>query len=103
VEKVCAGPTFLHAICHNIPDNVDVAIQRGVPTSTVRSWLTTTRSDVITVDVLDVSRAELQRHSDRLANLHPLHPLHPLHRLHQLTNRFKFPAVRHQTTPTFEP
>ena len=40
--------------------NIDVAIQRGVPRSTARGWLTKTMSEVITVDVLDVSVAELQ-------------------------------------------
>ncbi|WP_417376410.1 hypothetical protein [Gimesia maris] len=42
--------------------NIDVAIQRGVPRSTtVRGWLMNSIPDVISVDVLDMSLAELQR------------------------------------------
>lgn len=40
---------------------IDIALQRGVPRSTVRGWLTKNMSDVITVDVLDMSLVELQR------------------------------------------
>jgi len=40
--------------------NIDVAIQRGVPRSTARGWLTKNMSDVITVDVLETSLVELQ-------------------------------------------
>ncbi|WP_145182865.1 hypothetical protein [Gimesia chilikensis] len=40
--------------------NIDVAIQRGVPRSTARGWLTKTMSDVITVDIVDMSLGELQ-------------------------------------------
>ncbi|QDT93640.1 hypothetical protein [Gimesia algae] len=39
--------------------NIDVAIQRGVPRSTARGWLTKTMSDVITIDVLDMSLEKL--------------------------------------------
>lgn len=41
--------------------NIDIALQRGVPRSTARGWLTKNMSDVITVDVLDMSLVELQR------------------------------------------
>ncbi|MEQ8853895.1 DDE-type integrase/transposase/recombinase [Gimesia sp.] len=41
--------------------NIDVALQRGVPRSTARGWLTKNMSGVITVDVLDMSLVELQR------------------------------------------
>ncbi|QDT78604.1 hypothetical protein Mal35_20530 [Gimesia maris] len=40
--------------------NIDFAIQRGVPRSTARGWLTKNMSDVITVDALDMSLVELQ-------------------------------------------
>lgn len=41
--------------------NINVAIQRVVPRSTARGWRKKTMSNVITVDFLDMSLAELQR------------------------------------------
>ena len=40
---------------------IDVAIERGVPDSTARTWLTKAATEVITLDAFDVSIMELQR------------------------------------------
>ena len=40
---------------------IDVAIQRGVPRSTARGWLTKAPVQVITLDVLEMDAAQLQR------------------------------------------
>ena len=52
------------------------AIRRGVPRSTARGWLTSTRDEVVTVDVLDMDRLMLQEevlklrhHVDKLGAL----------------------------------
>jgi hypothetical protein len=41
----------------------DVALESGVPKSTACGWLTESRSDVVTIDVLD-DIAQLQREVD---------------------------------------
>ncbi len=41
--------------------NVDIAIQRGVPPSTARGWLTKAATEVITLDAFDLSITDLQR------------------------------------------
>ncbi len=41
--------------------NVDIAIQRGVPVSTARGWLTKAATEVITLDAFDLSITDLQR------------------------------------------
>jgi hypothetical protein len=40
---------------------IDVAIERGVPASTARTWLTKAATEVITLDAFDLSVADLQR------------------------------------------
>ena len=40
---------------------IDVAIERGVPDSTARTWLTKATTEVITLDAFDLNVAELQR------------------------------------------
>ncbi len=51
--------------------NVDIAIQRGVPASTARGWLTKTATEVITLDAFDLSVAELARAHSARDNLPP--------------------------------
>ena len=41
--------------------NIDVAIQRGVPRSTARGWLTKHATEVVTLDTFDMNVAQLQR------------------------------------------
>jgi hypothetical protein len=41
--------------------DMDYAVQRGVPRSTARSWLTEPNVDVVTVDVLDMDALRLQQ------------------------------------------
>ena len=41
--------------------DVGLATQRGVPRSTARGWLTSTRADVVTVDVVDLDVLRLQQ------------------------------------------
>jgi len=40
---------------------MDHAIRQGVPRSTARGWLKSPRSEVITVDVVEMEVASLQR------------------------------------------
>ena len=56
--------------------DIDYAIQLGVPRSTARGWLTSTGSDVVTLDVVGMDNLRLQqevlrmqRRGDRLAAL----------------------------------
>jgi hypothetical protein len=56
--------------------DIDYAIQLGVPRSTARGWLTSTGSDVVTLDVVSMDTLRLQqevlrqqRRGDRLAAL----------------------------------
>ena len=46
--------------------DLDCALQRGVPRSTARSWLTEPNAEVVTVDVLDMSALRLQQEVLRL-------------------------------------
>ena len=41
--------------------DVGLATQRGVPRSTARGWLTSTRADIVTVDVVDLDVLRLQQ------------------------------------------
>ena len=41
--------------------DVEYAIQRGVPRSTARGWLTANRAEVVTVDVVDMDALRLQQ------------------------------------------
>ena len=41
--------------------DVEYAIQRGVPRSTARGWLTATRAEVVTVDIVDMDALRLQQ------------------------------------------
>ncbi len=47
---------------------VEQAIQLGVPRSTVRGWLTSTRAEVVTLDVVDMDTLRLQQEVLRLQN-----------------------------------
>ncbi len=40
---------------------IDAAIERGVPASTARTWLTKAATEVVTLDAFDLSVADLQR------------------------------------------
>lgn len=46
--------------------NIDCALQRGVPRSTARCWLTEPNTEVVTVDVLDMNTLRLQQEVLRL-------------------------------------
>ena len=46
--------------------DAEYAIQRGVPRSTARGWLTSTRAEVVTVDVVDMDTLRLQQEVVRL-------------------------------------
>jgi hypothetical protein len=46
--------------------DIDCALQRGVPRSTARSWLTEANAEVVTVDVLDMNAVRLQQEVLRL-------------------------------------
>ena len=46
--------------------DIDCAIQRGVPRSTARSWLTEPNAEVVTVDVLNMDALRLQQEVLRL-------------------------------------
>ena len=53
--------------------NIDCALQRGVPRSTARSWLTKPHTQVVTVDVLDMNTIRQQEEILRLrAQVHKL-------------------------------
>ncbi len=41
--------------------DVEYAIQRGVPRSTARGWLTATCAEVVTVDIVDMDALRLQQ------------------------------------------
>lgn len=41
--------------------DIGFATRRGVPRSTARSWLTVTRTDIVTLDVVDMDVLDLQR------------------------------------------
>ncbi len=47
--------------------DVEYAIQRGVPRSTARGWLTATRAEVVTVDIVDMDALRLQQEVTRAA------------------------------------
>ena len=40
--------------------DIKLAVERGVPPSTARGWLSSTRSSVVTLDVLDATKNELE-------------------------------------------
>ena len=46
--------------------DAEYAIQRGVPRSTARGWLTSTRAEVVTLDIVDMDRLRLQQEVLRL-------------------------------------
>ena len=46
--------------------DIECAVQRGVPRSTARSWLTEPNADVVTVDVLNMNTLRLQQEVLRL-------------------------------------
>ena len=48
--------------------DAEYAIQRGVPRSTARGWLTSTRAEVVTVDIVDMDTLRLQQEVLRLQN-----------------------------------
>ena len=55
----------LHELVRSTGD-AEYAIQRGVPRSTVRGWLTSTRAEVVTLDVVDMDMLRLQQEVLRL-------------------------------------
>ena len=46
--------------------DADDAIQRGVPRRAARGWLTSTRAEVVTLDIVDMDRLRLQQEVLRL-------------------------------------
>jgi transposase InsO family protein len=48
--------------------DAEYAIQRGVPRSTARGWLASTRAEVVTVDIVDMDTLRLQQEVLRLQN-----------------------------------
>jgi uncharacterized radical SAM superfamily protein len=52
-----------HRLCRLIQNtgDLDLAVRHGVPRSTARGWLKQSRTDVVSIDVLDMETEALQR------------------------------------------
>ena len=55
--------SYDHRLCNLVRSTGDIghATRRGVPRSTARGWLTSTRAEVVTVDVVDMEVVDLQQ------------------------------------------